>query len=186
MESLNFVQAPAQRSQNESLQWGKDTHFTNTPHSTSPTRQTGPLPRILSPTTGQVLKAWSGSWDGEFSSDDDEPEDPGSPVNDEVNNIFTEKNITTSNSYYNGNNHNTVGCQKYLSDNDTLMHTESPCSELSKKSSFKYSFKVEKKEDGDLKTSLSKYSSWGSGFGSFRSQVYNFDFTCIHIDFTRH
>ena len=173
MESLNFVQAPEQRSQNEFLQWGKDTHFTNTPHSTSPTPQTGPLPRILSPTTGQVLKAWSGSWDGEFSSDDDEREDPESHEYDGINNLYTEKNITVNKSYHSSSSHSTVGCQKYLSDNDTLRLTESPRCELSKKSSFKYSFKVEKNEDTDLKTSLSKYSSWGSGFGSFHSQVYH-------------
>ena len=180
MESLNYVRSPSEQCvRNDLMQWGRDTHFTNTPHSTSPTRQTGGLPRILSPSSGQVLKAWSGSWDGDFSSDDDEPADYKGSNNgyDGTKGLYSEKRVVLSDASSSG-----VGTFGYheedqsatsIEGKDSLIRGTSSQSKLSKQSSFKGSFKIEKLEGDDLKTSLSKYSSWGSGYGSFRTQVRN-------------
>ena len=45
--------------------WGRATN-SSTPHSTSPTHQK-PLSPVFSPSTGHLIKAWSGSWDGTSS-----------------------------------------------------------------------------------------------------------------------
>ena len=73
MESLTYISTPHEdtSSQYQLKQWGKETHFTNSPHSTAPNYETGPLPRVLSPTSSCLLKAWSGSWDGDYVSGKD-------------------------------------------------------------------------------------------------------------------